>query len=384
MITVLHLSHIINRYDFIDVVIRHADRSRFRMLAATFTDEGSIRPGSAEYPVTNLEVRRRADWPRGLIRLSRLLSKEAVDIVHTHHFDPTLVGTLATGFGHHQRLVIGRHYSDALYQLTPWWKRRAYLGVEGVCNRAAARIVAPSSMIWRILVERQGVLHEKVVQIPYGFDFAKHRISGPDAPSRLRQELGLDGKLVIGSFSRLNADKGHTYLFRAFARLQARWPELRVLLVGEGTARRELEDEVRARGLTGSVLFTGWRRDVMDLMAMVDIVVQPSLHEAFSQVMIEALALGKPLIFSDASGVRDVVRHRWNGMIVPQKDHEVLADAIAELLERLEAARLMGERGCEFVRRELDIRTLIGRYESTYLEALGQHLVRIRDATLAR
>lgn len=372
MITVLHLSHIINSYDFIDVVIRHADRSRFRMLAATFTDDGSVKPGSVEYPVTNLGVRCRADFPRAAIHLWRFLNTERVDVLHAHHFDPTLVGVLATSYGHRPRLVIGRHYSDALYQLTPWWKRRAYLAVEGVCNRAAARIVAPSSMVWRILVERQGVLPEKVVQIPYGFDFAKHCLSRLDAPSRLRQELGLDGKVVIGTFSRLNADKGHTYLFRAFARLQARWPELRLLLVGEGNIRQELEDEVRARGLTNSVLFTGWRRDVMDLMGMVDIVVQPSLHEAFSQVMVEALALQKPLIFSDASGVRDVVRHRWNGMIVPQKDHEALAAAIAELLERPEAARLMGERGCEFVRRELGIRALVGRYETTYLEAIGQ------------
>lgn len=384
MITILHLSHVINRYDFIDVVIRHADRSRFRMLAATFTDEGSIRPGSAEYRVTNLDVHRRADWPRSLIRLSRLLSKEAVDIVHTHHFDPTFVGVLAASLGRRPRLVIGRHYSDALYQLRPGWKRWAYLAVEGVCNRAAARIIAPSSMIQSILVERQRVPSGKVVQIPYGFDFSKHHLSDPDAPPRLRMELGLNGKLVIGTFSRLNADKGHTYLFQAFMSLRERWPELRLLLVGEGNARRELEEEVRARGLTGQVILTGWHQDVIDLMAMVDVVVQPSLHEAFSQVMVEALAMGKPLVFSDVSGVRDVVRHRWNGMIVPRRDHEALAAAIAELLERPEIARAMGERGRELVRRELDIRTVVERYESTYLEALGRRTTGVSGAVSVR
>lgn len=384
MITVLHLSHIINRHDFIDVVIRHADQSRFRMLAVTFTNGGPVTPGSAEYPVTNLGVRSRADYPRAVIRLWRLLRAEKVDVLHTHHFDPTLVGTLATGFGHHQRLVIGRHYSDALYQLGPWWKRRAYLAIESVCNNAATRVIAPSSMIRSILVERQGVSSGKVVHIPYGFDFSKHQLLSPDAPSQLRQELGLDGKLVIGTFSRLNADKGHTYLFRALARLRERWPELYLLLVGDGNARQELEDEVRVRGLTGNVLFTGWRSDVVDLMAMVDLVVQPSLHEAFSQVMVEALAMGKPLVFADASGVRDVVRHRWSGMIVPQRDHEALTTAIAELLEHPEAARVMGERGRKFVRYELDIHKLVERYETTYLEALGQRTVGMPGAVFAR
>lgn len=384
MITVLHLSTVINRYDFIDVVIRHADQMKFRMLGATFTDGEFATPCWTEYPVTNLVVRGRTDFPRAVIRLRRLLRTEAVDVLHTHHFDPMLVGALATGFGRRPRLVIGRHYSDALYQLTPGWKRRTYLALESFCNRAAARIIVPSAMVRAILVERQRVPAAKVVQIRYGFDFAKYRVSNPAAPSRLRQELGLDGKLIIGSFSRLNVDKGHTYLFQALAHLRERWPELRLLLVGEGSARRELEQEVRDRRLTGEVLFMGWRRDVVDLMAMVDIVVQPSLHEAFSAVMVEALAMGKPLVFADASGVRDVLRHRWNGMVVPQRDHEALAAAIAELLERPEIARAMGERGRELVRRELDIRTVVERYESTYLEALGRRTTGVSGAVSVR
>lgn len=384
MITVLHLSHIINCHDFIDVVIRHADRSRFRMLAATFTDEGTAKPGSVEYPVMNLGVHNRADLPRAIVRLRRLLREKAVDILHVHHFDPTLVGTLAIALGCSSRLVVGRHYSDALYQLTPAWKRWTYLSIERLCNCLASRIIAPSSMIQSLLVKRQRTPSWKVVQIPYGFDFSKHQLSDPTIPLRLRRELGLEGKPVIGSFSRLNVDKGHTYLLQAIARLLDRWADLCLLLVGDGNARQKLEQEVRTLGLSTHVIFAGWRRDVVELMAMVDIVVQPSLHEAFSQVMVEALAMGKPLIFADVSGVRDVLRHQWNGIVVPQRDAEALAVWISELLSDPEAARALGERGRESVRRELDIRTLVGRYESTYLKAFGQHLVRTRDATLAR
>ncbi len=368
MITILHLSHIINRSDFIDVVIRHADRARFRMLAAVFSSSGSVKPGECGYSLADLGIKSRRDFLAGFRRLARLLRERPVDILHVHHLDPMLLGAVVTRLGRSPRLVIGRHYSDALHQLRPAWKRRAYLMLEQICNHAASRIIVPASMIRALLVDRQRVPPSKVVQIPYGFDFAKHRISSPDAPAILRGEFGLEGLQVLGSFSRLNVDKGHTYLLEALERLCERWPGVRLVLVGDGNARRELEREVLARKLSDRVVFAGWRWDVVDLMAMVDIVVQPSLHEAFSQVVVEALAMGKPLVFSDVSGARDVLRQGWNGMIVPPKNVSALEAAIEELLANLGEARAMGERGRDYVRCQFDIHSVVGQYESVYEE----------------
>ncbi|MBI4342990.1 MAG: glycosyltransferase [Candidatus Omnitrophica bacterium] len=371
MITVLHLSHCLNRYDYIDAVIRHADPAQFRMLAATLTDDGSVRPGAAPYPVTVLGVRARTQWPAAAAALRRLCRSERVDVVHTHNLDSTAIGAFAALGIRRVRLVIGRHYADALYQLRPAWKCRALLALEGWCNRRAARLIAPSSMVRAILVERQRVPARRVAQIPYGFDFAKHQAS-VDAPARLRRELGLEGAAVLGSFSRLNADKGHADLLRAFARLQPGRPTLRLLLVGEGNVRPRLEALARELGVQERVRFAGWRADVIDLMAMADVVAHPSLHEAFSQVMVEALAMGKPLVITDVSGVADVVRDGWNGLIVPKADPAALAAAVTRLLDHPEEAAAMGARGRARVRRELDIHVIITQYEAVYRNVMGQ------------
>lgn len=378
MITILQCSHVLNRGDYIDAVIRHADPSAFRMLAAVLTDEGSVRPGEAAYPVTHLDVRSRFQWPAAAARLRRLCRAQRVDILHTHNVDSAVIGALATK-GTRTRLVIGRHYSDALYQL-PRWRRGLFLGLEGWCNRRAARIIAPSSMVRAILVERQGVPAARVAQIPYGFDFAKHEVSAPDVPARLRRELGLEGLTVLASFSRLNADKGHAELLRAFVRLQAARPALRLLLAGDGNVRPRLEALARELGVQERVRFAGWRQDVIDLMVMADLVVHPSHHEAFSQVMVEALAMGKPLVITDVSGVRDVVQDGRSALVVPPADPGALAEAITRLLERPEEAAAMGARGREQVRRELDIRAIVRRYEAMYRDVAGHALSRFPAA----
>ncbi len=109
----------------------------------------------------------------------------------------------------------------------------------------------------------------------------------------------------------------------------------------------------------------------MAVMAAVDAVVQPTLHEAFSQVMVESLWMARPLVMTDVSGARDVIQHGENGLIVPTADSTALADAIVRLAGDAALRESIAKAGREYVVNNLTIEAIIPRYERAYLRAWG-------------
>ena len=149
-------------------------------------------------------------------------------------------------------------------------------------------------------------------------------------------------------------------------------PGIRVLLVGEGPERPVLEAAVSELGLKAHVVLAGWRTDPVDLLAAVDIVVQPSTEECFSQAMVEAMAVGKPLVMTDVSGARDAISNGRNGVLVPPGDADAIAVALRTLLDDPKLARRLGEAAQAHVRASLDIRSVVRQYEECYLSVHAQ------------
>jgi glycosyltransferase involved in cell wall biosynthesis len=364
VIRVLHFADLINRDDFIHNVLSHLDAREFEPAAATLHDRGTLNANPSPLAaVHNLDCAARRKYGTAAWRLRGLLGRESVDLLHTHHYEPALLGVLAT-MGTRVPLIIGRHYSDAIYQLSRGARRRAYLGIESLCNRRAAAIVAPSKAVARVLRD-QGVDPGKVEVIPYGFDFQRFGARDPHAMARAREEWPPGPGLRLVTVARLHAEKGHRHLLQALETLarenwMATW-----LIVGEGPERQALEADVHERGMSARVRFAGRRTDVLDLMAAADVVVQPTLHEAFSQAMIEAMALGRPLIISDVSGVEDVVENGRSGLVVPPGDTSALVAALRRLSDP-EVAGGIGQMAHAQVRSRLDIHGIVRRVEDLY------------------
>jgi glycosyltransferase involved in cell wall biosynthesis len=368
-VRVLQVADVVNRYDFIDVIVEHADPRRAEVSVATFGRPPNIAdPG---YPgrgvrVADLGARagRRA-YPDALRRLRRLVADWQIDVVHCHHYDPAVLTWLATRASP-VRFVVGRHYSDAIELNTTGLRRRAYLGLERRVMAAAASTVVPSTMIAG-LVEAQGVPVERVHLVPYAFVPAKYEHVDPVDTTAARRSVGLgDDDFVVGTFARLYHDKGHRYLLAAMAELVPAWPDLRWLVVGDGAERAALESAAMAAGLDGHVRFAGWRRDAMRLMAATDVVVQPTLQEAFSQVMGEAMWLERPLVITDVSGATDIVEDGVNGFVVPKRDPAALARAIRRLGADESLRRRLGTAGRRWITTQLTPERIVPRYEAVY------------------
>ncbi len=376
-IRVLQFSDFVNRHDFIDTVVRRADPQKFSLGLCVRTLASNIAAPVYTEPTPFWVIAGpgRSALPKAIWQLAGILRGWKADILHTHHFDQAVIGWLATRIYPATRLIIGRHYSDAIYRLPAQGisenKKRVLLRIEQMTNRGATRIIAPSSFIKEILCDWQKVPAAKIDLIPYGFDPEKFKTIPAETVRAIREELQLQGRFVIGTFARLNEEKGHHFLVRALSQVRQHIPDILWLIVGEGRERATIEQEIAAAGLERNVLLTGWRRDGMEIMAAVDAVVQPTLQEAFSQAMVEALWMEKPLIMTDVSGAPDIICDGRNGMLVPRGDSDALADAIIHLARDASLRERLGSAGRAYVQENLVIDKVIGRYEEAYLRAMN-------------
>ena len=368
---VMQFAGVINRYDFIDNVIRHADPSKFHMMACTFTAKSNIEPPAYEadaIPHFVLGVTRRAQYPMAIMRLAQLLRREKVDILHTHHFDEAFIGVIAAKLSRRTQVVVARHYHDEVYLLTKGLKRWAMLQVEAFCYRRAAAMTTPSPQIKQLLVDRQKVPAEKISVIRYPFDFSAPQYAncGDNEVRRIRREMDLDDHFVIGNFGRHHLLKGQACLLRAFAALTQEFPRARLLMVGDGPYHETLRALAQDLGVASKVVFTGWRRDAAKLMDIVDVIAHPSLHESFSQIMVEALVHRRPLVISKVAGPADYMKSGRTAILIPPGDVDSLYEALRWVMNHPEEARQMGELGRDHVLREFSIGKVVPAYEACY------------------
>jgi glycosyltransferase involved in cell wall biosynthesis len=315
-------------------------------------------------PVHCLDITSRRNYRQAARQISRILQTEKPDIVHTHLFDASLIGLTVAK---RQRLptVMTRHHSDVIYRIQSRLKRNAYLLLEKFMMRKADRIIAPSQMVRDVMI-RQNIPREKITVIPYSQAAERYAVNSNDV-RQIKAELGMgNGTRSIVFPSRLDHLKGHRYLFDAMAALIAEGMKLKLYLVGAGPYERELRTMVAEKGLTQYVEFLGFRKDILNVIAASDLLVQPSLSEALSSVTIEAVMLGTPVVATDVGGVRDTLDNGKYGKIVPPADNESLHRAIAETFNDLESARAKTKEGRKYLLNYMDSRRVASAYEEVY------------------
>src|SRR5262249_40268013 len=160
---------------------------------------------------------------------------------------------------------------------------------------------------------------------------------------RIRREFAAEGAYLLLIVARLHPEKGYEYLFRALAWLKNALDRPVLLLVaGRGPLEGQYREEARAARCDDVVRFLGFRGDVPDLMAAADLVVLPSVAEAFGIVLTEALYLGTPVVASNVGGIPEIVTDGIDGVLVPPADSDALAGAIATLLQDPERRQRLG------------------------------------------
>ncbi len=300
---------------------------------------------------------------RALPRLVRAL--RGASIVHTYLVSANLYGTLAARLAGVRAVVTSRR--DTGFSRN--WRLR--LVEEWLVNPRVERVTAVCPAVAREACRERGLSAERVVTVPNGVDAAAFDPAlRPRAEARRR--LGLaDDERSLGVIAHLSLVKGHADLLAAMARIVAKRPRARLLVVGDGVLRPELETRSRALGLGDRVAFTGAREDVATVLAALDVVVVPSHTEGLSNSLLEAMAMARPVVATAVGGNPDAVEAGVSGLLVPPRDPEALAAAVLHLLERPDEARRLGEAARRRVLADFSVDRMVAGYEALYRSLLG-------------
>ncbi len=319
--------------------LEHCDRSLLEV--AVLCPAGSLlAPRCAELGAQVREVKGlapdRSFDPASALRLvpvvAHYVHRRGFRVVHTH---ASLSGRLAALAVRAPRTVYTRHRLD-------WSPPRGAAGrLAAAVNRlAASRVIAVSSEVARALAA-EGVPPEHIAVIRHGIDAARFRERALQPP--LSSLPPKDGP-VVGVVARLEPEKGIFTFLEAASLIAGRCAGVSFWVVGEGSQEKELKAAAGRLGLKDRVFFLGFREDVPQVMARLDVLAVPSLSEAFGLSLLEGMCLGLPCVASDTGGLAEVAGGGEHALLVPPGDAAALASCVLHLLENPVEAASLGRR----------------------------------------
>jgi glycosyltransferase involved in cell wall biosynthesis len=235
--------------------------------------------------------------------------------------------------------------------------------------KRADKVIAVSEEI-AVEMTKKGIPSTKILVIDNGIDLQK--FANQKRNNELRKSFGFNGNhKIIGTVASLTEEKGHIYLLKAARQVIDKYPECRFLIVGDGGQRQFLEEKTPHLGLTGKILFTGSRKDVPEILSILDVFVLPSLKEGLPMALLEAQAAKVPVIATSIGAIPDVIEHGVTGLLVPPKNYETIADSILRILSNEYSAQEMAQKGFEKVQNYFSSQTMSEKYLRVYEEVLS-------------
>jgi glycosyltransferase involved in cell wall biosynthesis len=314
------------------------DPSRFEVHIACLQQEGPLygEMASCGLPLTSYPIRGflRPGTLRQQLRFAAYLKHEAIDVVHAYGFYPIVFAVPVARLAR-ARVVLAsiRDSGD------PWTPAQR---VVQMCASRMAHCILVNATAVRARLRTGGYARRAIAVIRNGVDVDRFAPRPPD--EALRSTLGLPRRApLVVAVSRLNPMKGIDDFLKAAALLADRFAEARFVIVGDGASRGELEEQARLLGLAGRVVFTGTRLEVAAILSQASISVAPSLSEGLSNVVLESMAAGTPVVATRVGGTPEILDDGVTGLLVPPCDAPALAGAIGRLLENEALARRLGK-----------------------------------------
>lgn len=295
-------------------------------------------------------------------RLARFLREKNAHVLHMHSgtfFLATQGGVLAR--------VPAMIYTDHGRALVDTSLRMKEDRISGLF---VDRIIAVSQELERYLIEIVRLPRKKTITVINGISTSEFAYR--PKPVALLEEFRIPSNYnIIGTVGRIDAVKDQASLIRAFKLIRERIPRTVLVLVGDGPLRSDLENLAANEGLSGSVVFTGNRKDVPKILNLLDVFVLSSLSEGTSVSLLEAMASGVVPVVTDVGGNASIVDHAINGIVVRPKNVEQLAGAIADIIIDENKRNKLRDNAMAKVRDYYSISSMVKQYRAIYGEILG-------------
>ena len=293
-----------------------------------------------------------------IISLYRLVKDEKIDLIYANTFKTALVGG-----------IVGKLSGVPMIYHVRIFPNHGWL--DNLATLLSTRIIANSKAVAK---ELHGT-RRKIKVIYNAIDLVRFKphVGG----DRIRKEFKINKyEKVVGMVGRVTPEKDHKTFIKAAIKVISALPDTKFFVVGDAVSeedekyKRRIIQLIESKGLGDKFIFTGFRDDIPEIMASLDVLVIPSIKEPWGRVAAEAMAMGKPVIGTNAGGLREIIDHGKTGILVPPEDPDSLAEATITLLNDEELRKSMGKRGRREVKENFNIAIITGQMEKLFLQAV--------------
>lgn len=308
------------------------------------------------------------DWA-AVRKLRRLLRSGRYDIIHAHNGRTAFSGAIAVRLARRGALIATQHFLEPNHLNDRGLKAVLSQIAHRWVAHVARKFVAISQAVRAAMSERGETSPEHIVVIPNGISDPLPKVS--TAPAEVRREWGVeaDAPMVV-CVARLEREKDIRTLVEAMSQVVRQVPRARCLLAGEGSLQGQIERQISQNGLGEAVRLLGFVPDASTIMSAADVFVLPSLAEPFGLVIIEAMAMARPVIATRAGGAAEIVVDQQTGLLVPPSSPDEMSRAIVSLLNHPERARALGEAGRQRFLNTYTQRRMVDEMLQLYRQAL--------------
>ncbi|MBA7510001.1 N-acetyl-alpha-D-glucosaminyl L-malate synthase [subsurface metagenome] len=304
-----------------------------------------------------------------LMKIWRLLKSEKIDLVHTHSSKAGILGRWAAHFAGVPQ-IFHTYHGFGFNEYQKWWIRKAFIWVERVTAWITDKLIVVSSEnVKKGLANRIGKKRQyEVIHCATNIKaFSEIKVDFDQKKREFGINSGSPVVVMIACFKPQKAPQDFIFLAHRVCQVL---PSTRFLLVGDGELRPEVEELIRRFNLKEKVILTGWRRDVPEIMQIIDVLVLTSLWEGLPIVFAEAMASGKPVVATAVDGAKEAIIEGVNGFLVEPHNIEKFAERVIKLLRDRNLAQRMGREGKKMVYPTFDITHMLNRIEALYEKSL--------------
>lgn len=354
-------------------LIKKLDRNKYRIhVAATAGGEFNKTINEMDIPIFPVDMSYKYNL-QAIKTLSGLINKEKYNIVHSQGARADFFARIAVRFSHRPYLISTIQMPVDGFNVNIL-KKCVYRILDRILECHVDRFIVVSDRLKRILIDSHRIPPEKIVKIYNGIEVDRFNLDLNDTKAtKIRKSLGINGShTVIGGIGRLTWQKGFKYLMYSVPSIIQNHQKTKILIVGDGPLKNKLIEIAEKLDIKENIIFTGFRNDIDKILAAIDIFVVPSILEGFPMVILESMAMARPIIASNIPGISEQIIADSTGVLVPPEDSVKLGNAIVELLADRTKAKKIGENAREYVENNYSVENMISKTDQLYQSLLNE------------
>lgn len=341
-------------------LVENTDRERYEVSILCIDNHiGEIGQQLKKDGIAVFQLKRLPQFDFELVKaLRRLCHEKEIDILHCHQYTPYFYGVLAA-IRTDMKVIFTEH--GRFYPDRSSWKRKL---LNPLLVKLTDQVTSISKATKEALIRFESIPEHRIQVIYNGIaDLSQKKF----VAEPLNKELGIDdNSLILGTISRLDPIKNHKMMISAFKEIQTHHANTRLLIVGDGPLRHELEQQCQELGLENQVIFTGFKVEPQKYLSLMDIFLLPSFSEGTSMTLLEAMSFSKPCVVTDVGGNPEIVVDRLNGLVIPNDDKDKLVAACLDLIENTSEQKQLGVNGRKRFDEHFTVQKMMLQFDSLY------------------